>query len=143
MLVRDGLIMKRFLPRMSFVLLTVAQALAAPSIQQTGNAFGLRPDISIHTGIARGGLMAILGDELGPDSEVTAEGGPDPALGGVSVALNMSDGSYALPITSASRTRVVALVSAEVPAGNGTVTVTYSGSATRAAPVQIVNATFG
>ena len=66
------------------MLLAVAPASSAPVIQQTTNAFGWRPLPSIHSGIARGGLMAIVGDRLGPDSEISADGDPELGLSGVS-----------------------------------------------------------
>jgi uncharacterized protein (TIGR03437 family) len=116
---------------------------AAPVITQTGNAFGLRFSDSFHGGIARSGLLAILGDQLGPDVEVAAAGSAVPNLAGVSVSLSTSTQSFALALTSAGRKRVVALIPREAPAGQATVTVSYGGDTSSPASVNIVDATFG
>src|SRR4051812_32994477 len=120
--------MKVLAPSMCLLVSIVQCAMASPVIKQTGNAFGLRLLISAHTAVARGSLMAILGDELGPDGELTAAANPDPNLAGVSVVLTASGKSYILPLTSARRTRVVGLVPADTPLGNATVALSYGGS---------------
>src|SRR5260370_19712394 len=45
---------------------------AAPIVTRAVNAFGLRPFTSIHNGVARASLLAIIGDRLGPDDEIDA-----------------------------------------------------------------------
>lgn len=124
-------------------LLAFIDGLAAPVINQIGNAYGLRPAISIHSGIARGGLLALLGSQLGPDAELTADGELDSILGGVTVILTTPTASYLLPLRSVSATRVIALVPVEVPAGRASLTLSYGGLNTSAAVVEVVDATFG
>ena len=82
--------------------------------------------------------MAIIGDRLGPSETVYADGEPVATLAGVQATLRTADLSFVLPIVSAGSQQVVAWVPKDVPIGTAEVLLTYAGSTSKAAPVEIV-----
>lgn len=125
------------------LLSSLATAPAAPVITQVGNAYAYRSPTSIHSGIARGGLIGIIGQELGPGEEVHASNDASFELAGFSVSLSAADRSYSLPVMSTRSTRLVAFIPVQVPAGEAKVVVHHGDAQSAPVSVKIVEATFG
>ena len=90
-------------------------------------------------GVAPGSLIAVSGMNLGPAVKTTAGTYPlATLLGGTSVTVKVGGvTASALPVT-AYVDRVVALLPSSIPAGDGTVAVTYNDRTSAALPIRVL-----
>jgi uncharacterized protein (TIGR03437 family) len=129
------------------LLATAAWAPAqVPSISTDGvaNSASYLPFCAPNGAIAQGSIFVIFGEGLGPSSLVTASRFPlATTLSGTAVRVNVSGVTVdALPIYTAAR-QVAALLPSRTPVGMGTVTVSYQGRSSPAAPIRIARSAFG
>ena len=125
--------------------LTASCAIAQPVISSTevvNSASYLNQGLP-GSGIAQGSIFTIFGSGLGPNRLVQA--GPLPLqtlLGGTSVAVTVNGQTVTAFILMAFSSQVNALLPSTTPAGNGTVTVTYTNQTSAPEPVEIGSASF-
>jgi uncharacterized protein (TIGR03437 family) len=113
--------------------------LPPPTITSIQNAASNIPAGLPNAGIAQGAIFAVYGAALGPPALSIA---PSPfqttSLSGTSVAVAVGGTTVNAPLYYTSAGQVAALLPSNTPAGSGTVTVTYNGTAGPAAPVTVV-----
>ena len=108
---------------------------AQPAIDRVHNAAGRRPVFSPGGALARGALIVIEGEGLGPQVAVAAEGGrPVESLAGVSVELSSEDSSAPLLLLHAGARRIDAVIPADAKTGVRSIVVSYEG--VRSPPVK-------
>ena len=130
-----------------FLLLAVATAFAQPVIR-SGNgvlnaASYLTPGLPA-SGIAQGSIFVIFGTDLGPAQLVQADKLPFRALlAETFVTVNVGGVSRKAPIIYTYASQVAAILPSSIPAGAGTITVTYHGAISNAVPFEVVPSAFG
>jgi uncharacterized protein (TIGR03437 family) len=78
--------------------------------------------------LAPGSIVSVIGRELGPDAEETAEGFPlRSRLAGATVHFAVNDQAVEAFLLSVQRGRIRVLVPSRTPAGDGTIVVTQNG----------------
>jgi uncharacterized protein (TIGR03437 family) len=133
------------IPAIVFTLgLFAAAAYAQPTIGGIANAASYSLSPLPNSSIAQGSFFAIFGTGMGPSTAAIWKPYPVPTtLGGTTV--NVTVGSTTVPVflyfTSADQ--INAVLPSVTPTGAGTITVTYGGQTSAAAPVTVVAGSFG
>jgi len=92
--------------------------------------------------IARGAMFLIPGSNIGPTAPERAVDSSSTTLGGTSVTITVGELNRTVPLLYASSSLVMGFIPADMPAGNGTYSVTYGGS-TSSRMVRVVERAFG
>jgi uncharacterized protein (TIGR03437 family) len=141
-------------------LLSIAMAVAAfiiPAAVQAGpTVTGVVNNYSFirsgyqNSGVAPSSIIAIFGSGLAnaPTGALTLESSAGPAgipksLNGASISVTVAGKTVTPAMYYAIATQVAAVLPADTPIGNGTLTVTYNGTASNAFPIQVVPSAFG
>lgn len=94
--------------------------------------------------LAPGSRFLMEGPRLGPLTEVRADSKhPVPALGGVTVTINMGERSWKALLLSVSALSIEGILSPDLPAGEATLTVSYGGQNSVPYPIRVVPSSFG
>ncbi|HTQ53103.1 MAG TPA: hypothetical protein VMI94_01510 [Bryobacteraceae bacterium] len=95
-------------------------------------------------GIARGSLFVVFGQNLGPGQLQQAQSFPlPPSLAGTSVEITMGGTSWNAIMIYTLWDQVAAILPSGVPAGSGTLTVTYDQVSSYPVPITVVDSAFG
>ncbi|HEV2117610.1 MAG TPA: hypothetical protein VGR48_16370, partial [Terriglobales bacterium] len=128
-------------------LLTVVSALAAamgvaagqPTITSVANAASNLPQGLPNSGIAQGSIFIVKGTGLGPDTIAFAQTAfQSSTLAGSSISVTVGSTTVNALMYYASAAQLAALLPSNTPTGSGTLTVTYSGTASSTFAVQVV-----
>lgn len=120
--------------------------LAQPVISSDGvvSAASYVPTGFPHSGIARGSFFSVFGQGLGPsDGQMVTSLPLQTSLSGTSIRVTVGDTSVDALIHYSSASQINAVLPSRTPAGDGTITVTYQGKTSAAAPIHVVNRSFG
>jgi uncharacterized protein (TIGR03437 family) len=94
--------------------------------------------------LAQGGMFTVFGTNLGPATLVQAGEFPLPtALAGTSITVTVGGTTLDCIMIFTSAGQVAAILPSDTPAGTGTMTVTYNGTATAPFEVTVVPHSFG
>ena len=124
-----------------------AAAGSAPVIAQLQNNYSFLQPGMPNYGIAPGSLFLIFGTGMSSGAPPVLQSSAAPGLPttlnqtSISVTVNGVTTTPALYYTSA--TQIAAVLPSTTPAGSGTITVTYNGTASAAAPIQVVASALG
>jgi uncharacterized protein (TIGR03437 family) len=129
------------------VMAVTAQA-QAPTIASDGVRNGASYTIAglPNSGIAQGSIFVIFGDNLGPANIVQVSAFPLPTaagLAGTSVRVTVGGNTQNAIMLYTLKTQVAAVLPSNTPLGTGTVTVTYNGQTSNAAPITVLAGSFG
>lgn len=135
---------------LSRVLLCLACAVSAfsqtPTItsgEVTNAASYAIPDLPSGA-LARGGMIVIKGNNLGPAQLQAISSFPlVTTFGGTSVKATVAGTTVDLFMIYTSARQVAAILPSSTPAGTGTITVTYNGQMSAASPIRVVPSAFG
>ena len=97
-------------------------------------------------GIAQGSLFIVFGQNMGPAKIVQVSSFPLPTsagLAGTSIQITINGTSVDAIMLYTLATQVAAVLPSKTPIGTGTLTVTYNGQTSAAAPITVVKSTFG
>src|SRR5579884_3189654 len=126
---------------------SAAACLAQPVISNGGivNAASWAPAGLPNSSIAQGSIFIIAGTNLGPTTLTLAPAKfPLPTtVANVSVNVNMASTNTAAILFWVRNDYIAALLPSTVPVGTGTVTVTYNGQTSNAAPITVVANSIG
>ena len=119
--------------------------LAQPSITAGGvtNAASFLPRGLPNSGIAQGSIFNIAGSKLGPGAQMQATYPLTTNLGGTSVQVKIGGTTVNALVVSTASNQVQALLPSTAPTGSGTVTVSFNGTASATAPIEVVASAFG
>ena len=145
--------MKRFLALFCLLALTVLAAIPAHAQTPTIIPDGVRNGASYsltgmpNSGIAQGSIMVIFGDNLGPANIVQVSQFPlpttPPGLAGTSVKVTVGNTTVQCIMLYTVKTQVAAVLPSNTPIGTGTLTVTFNSATSAAAPITVVQNSFG
>ncbi|HEY3839890.1 MAG TPA: hypothetical protein VGL72_25135 [Bryobacteraceae bacterium] len=139
------LMMNRFL--IATTLLFHAPILcAAPSIAAQGvkNAASFADPRLPNGSIAQGSIFNVFGSGMGPATIAYASSLPLPTtLSGTSINVTVGGTTVPCVMFYTSASQVAAILPSNTPAGTGTITVSYNGSASPTAPITVVKSSFG
>ena len=126
------------------LLVLTAGIAAGQSITEIENAAsGLIQGLP-NSGIAQGAIFVVKGTNLGPSTPVTAATPfQSTTLASSSVSVTVGSTTVNALMYYSSATQINALLPSTTPTGSGTLTVTYSGNASTAEPVSIVQNNLG
>jgi uncharacterized protein (TIGR03437 family) len=94
--------------------------------------------------LARGGMIVIKGNNLGPAELQIINAFPLPlTLAGTSIKATVNGTAVDLYMIYTSAKQLAAILPSQTPEGNGTLTVTYNGQTTAAAQIRVVRSAFG
>lgn len=94
--------------------------------------------------LARGGMIVIKGNNLGPAELQIINAFPLPlALAGTSIKATVSGTTVDLYMIYTSAKQLAAILPSQTPEGAGTLTVTYNGQTSATAPIRVVRSAFG
>ena len=129
---------------LAFVVTTGTLTAQNPLINLVVNAASGIPRGLPNSGVAQGSLFMIWGVGLGSN---TFQFAPLPlstaaGLAGTSITITVNGTTMTAPMYFADTAQVIAVMPSNIPAGNGTLTLTYSGKSA-SSPVTVVPATFG
>lgn len=94
--------------------------------------------------LARGGMIVIKGNNLGPNPLQIISEFPLPlALAGTSVKATVGGTTVDLYMIYTSTRQLAAILPSQTPEGTGTLTVTYNGQTSATAPIRVVRSAFG
>lgn len=133
---------RRWLP----FLLFASVSFAKPVIGTDGivNVASYQPSGFPNSGIAQGSLFVVFGSGLGPSVIQGLGGFPIPTkLGGTSIQVTVNGVTKDALMIYSLAGQVAALLPSSTPAGDGTLTLTYNGSASDPAPIHVVANSFG
>ena len=133
----------RFLAILMFL---SAASFAQPKISSVMNAASRMVPGTPHYGIAQGSVIHIDGQGIGPEDPVSikvAEAALGVELAGVTAKVTVDKTTTDINLYSVSETRVVGILPAATPIGNGTLTLTYAEKTSVPAPLKVVTSTFG
>ncbi|HCC57287.1 MAG TPA: hypothetical protein DEQ47_08470 [Solibacterales bacterium] len=118
-----------------------------PSISAIQNNYSYTLPTVPNYGIAPGSLFVIFGSNLStvttPVLQSSAAPGVPLTLNGVTVTASINGTVAKVPLYYVSTTQIAGILTASVPAGTGTITVTNNGQASAPAPLQVVASDFG
>ena len=123
---------------------TFQALLPPPTINSVANAASnIVPGLP-NSGIAQGAIFLIFGYGLGPANLAIAPAAFQATnLSGTSVAVTVSGVKVDAPMYYTSAGQVSALLPSNTPAGAGTITVSYNGKTSAAAPITVVPSNVG
>jgi uncharacterized protein (TIGR03437 family) len=117
---------------------------AAPTVASVVNAASNLPRSLPNGGIARGAIFVAYGSDLGPAVLAIS---PQPfqttQISGVAATITVAGRTSNVPLYYVSATQVAGQVPSSIPAGTGTLTLTYNGQTSAAVPIRIVEHNFG
>ncbi|MEO8125716.1 MAG: hypothetical protein ABJF23_22830 [Bryobacteraceae bacterium] len=131
------------------LLTVVAAGIAAaqPKIDSIVNNYSFAPPGSPSYGIAQGSLFALKGTGLGlaqtPSLPDLTQGPLTTSLSGVSVSITVGGVTAQAPLYYVFDKQIAGILPSATPVGTGTVTVTFNGQTSAAAPITVVAAAFG
>ena len=121
-------------------------AYAQPTIDAGGvtNAASYASPALPSGALARGGMIVIKGNNLGPTPLQIINAFPLPlALAGTSIKATVGGTTVDLYMIYTSTKQLAAILPSQIPEGTGTLTVTYNGQASATAPIRVVRSAFG
>jgi len=119
-------------------------ALAQPTITGVTNGASYIPDGLPNAGVARGALFVVKGSNLGPPDLVKAGEFPlQTSLAGTSVRVTVGGNSVDAIMFYSGAEQVAAILPSTVPAGSGTLTVTFNRQTSASAPITVVQNALG
>jgi len=134
----------RFLDFAFLVFAVVPRLSAAPAITKVVNAASNTDPRMPNGGIAQGAIFVVYGSGLGPANIVVATAAfQSTSLSNTSVTISVGGATVNAPMYYTSASQVAALLPSKTPTGAGTVTVTYNGQTSAAAPVNVVTSNLG
>jgi uncharacterized protein (TIGR03437 family) len=117
-----------------------------PTIAAAVNNYGgIAPGLPNY-GIAPGSLFALYGTSLAAAATSLQDSRPpglQTTLNNVTVTVTVGGSSVTCPLYSVSPTQIDAVLPGNTPVGTGTITVTYNGTASAAAPIVVAQSAFG
>ncbi|MDQ6699883.1 MAG: hypothetical protein M3Z36_06835 [Acidobacteriota bacterium] len=129
------------------VLTAAASAFAqTPSVAAGGifNAASYAPAGLPNAPIAQGSLFVVFGSNMGPAALQQINSYPLPTtLAGTSLTVTVSGTSVKPLMVYTSAAQIAAVLPSATPVGTGTLTVTFNGATSAAAPIQVVASSFG
>ncbi|HEY1756485.1 MAG TPA: hypothetical protein VGG72_13880 [Bryobacteraceae bacterium] len=118
-----------------------------PAIAQVQNNYSFIPPGLPNYGIAPGSLFTVSGTNLSssapPVLQSSAAPGLPQSLNGTSVSVTVNGVTTVPALYYTSATQVAAVLPSTTPAGTGTITLTYNGQTSAAAPIQVVSSALG
>jgi len=124
--------------------LTGAALAQQPTITGVTNGASYIPNGLPNSGVARGALFVIKGDNLGPDNYVVASEFPlQSTIAGTSVRITAGGVTVPAIMYYAGKKQVAAILPSTLAAGPGTLTVTYNGQTSAPAQINIVQNALG
>jgi uncharacterized protein (TIGR03437 family) len=123
------------------ILLAAIPSAAAPAIAAQGvkNAASYADPRLPNGSIAQGSIFNVFGSAMGPAAIAYASGLPLPTtLSGTSISVTVNGTTEQCVMFYTSAGQVAAILPSATPAGTGTITVTYNGSASPTAPITVV-----
>jgi uncharacterized protein (TIGR03437 family) len=117
---------------------------AAPIVRSVVNAASNIGPQQPNGAVAEGAIFVAYGTGLGP-AEIAISPSPfqTTIVGGVSMKITVNGQTVDAPMYYASDKQVAGLIPSITPVGTGTVTLTYNGQVSAAAPITIVRSNFG
>jgi uncharacterized protein (TIGR03437 family) len=110
-----------------------------PAISAVANAASMIPPGLPNAGIAQGAIFIVFGSGLGPASIAIS---PAPfqstSLSDTTVAVTVGGTTVNAPLYYTCASQIAALLPSSTPTGPGTITVTYNGRTSAAAPITVV-----
>ena len=148
---------KNALRRLKLLPFVVAAALILPTAAQAGptvtgvvNNYSFIPSGYPNSGVAPSSIIAIFGSGMAnaPTGSLTLESSAGPAgipksLNGASISVTVGGKTVNPAMYFAIPTQIAAVLPASTPVGNGTLTVTFNGTASNAFPIQVVPSALG
>ncbi len=132
----------------AFILPVGAQA--GPAVTGVVNNYSFTPSGLPNSGVAPSSIITVFGTGMAaaPTGTVTLESSVGPAgipksLNGTSISVTVGGTTVTPAMYYAIPTQIAAVLPAATPIGNGTLTVTYNGSASNAFPIQVVPSAVG
>ena len=96
------------------------------------------------SGVARGSLIAVFGQRLGPEATAFAGSVPLPTeLGGTQVEIRANGQVWVAPLVVSSALQVAAILPSGVSTGAATLVVKRNGAASDPVPIKVLNSAFG
>jgi uncharacterized protein (TIGR03437 family) len=115
-----------------------------PAISSVVNAASGNAQSLPNGGIAQGAVFTIMGFGLGPATLAIAPNAfTSTTLAGTSVSVTVKGATVAALMYYSSAGQIAGLLPSSTPVGTGTVTVTYNGATSAAAPVTVVQSNAG
>jgi len=129
---------------LSPVILPVAAQAQNPVVKSVTNGAGnVLADLP-SSGIAQGSLFAVKGSGLGPAVIVVAATFPlSTSIANTSIKVSVGGVTRDAIMYYSSAIQVAAILPSSVPAGHGTLTVTYNGATSASFPINVVKTTIG
>ena len=121
-------------------------AYAQPTIDTGGitNAASYSAPELPNGALARGGMIVIKGNNLGPTPLQIINSFPLPlSLAGTSIKATVGGTTVDLYMIYTSTRQLAAILPSQTPEGTGTLTVTYNGQASAATSIRVVRSAFG
>jgi uncharacterized protein (TIGR03437 family) len=137
----------RLFRNLALALAIVAATLAAQSPSFTGivNAASSIPPGFPNYGIAQGSVFVIYGSNMGPTGIIGASALPLPTtagLSGTTITVTVGGTTLPVPILYTWQPQVAAVMPSAIPAGTGTLTLTYNGKS-GSTPITVTQSAFG
>jgi uncharacterized protein (TIGR03437 family) len=124
--------------------LCAASANAAPLLRSIVNAASNISPQQPNGGVAEGAIFVAYGTGLGPAQIAISETAfQTTTVGGASMKITVNGTTVDAPMYYASDKQAAGLIPSITPAGAGTVTLTYNGQTSPAAPITVVRSNFG
>lgn len=125
-------------------------ALGAPVVTGITNNYSFIPSGFSNSGVAPSSIITIFGTGMAnaPTGPVVLQSSAGPAgiptsLNGASISVTVGGKTVTAAMYYAIPTQIAAVLPAATPTGNGTLKVTYNGTASNAFPIQVVPSAFG
>jgi uncharacterized protein (TIGR03437 family) len=111
----------------------------SPKITAIENAATNVPPGLPNSPIAQGALFVVKGSDMGPANVVVASAFPlVTSIGGTSIQVTVGGTTVSAIMYYSLATQIAAILPSKTPTGTGTLTVTYNGQASAAAPITVV-----
>lgn len=123
------------------ILLAAGPTIASPGVYNSASyALSAFPN----GGIAQGSIFVVFGSGLGPSTIAYNSSLPyQTSLGGTQVSVSVGGQNVPCLMFYTSAGQVAAILPSTTPVGTGTITVTYNGAASNAAPITVVKSALG
>lgn len=127
-----------------FLLLSASAAIAQPVVTAIQNSASNIPAGLPNAGVAEGSLFIVKGSDMGGATFTIASSFPlQTTIAGTSVLVTMNGVSTAAWMYYSGASQLAAILPSSVPAGSGTLTVTYNGQTSQPFPITVVQNAFG
>ncbi len=137
---------KLFIPTLAACVAAMPAFGAAPAIAAHGvkNAASYADPQLPNGSIAEGSIFNIFGSNMGPSKLAYAAGLPLPiTLSGTSIDVTVGGATVQCFMFYTSAGQVAAILPSTTPVGTGTITVSYNGTPSAAAPITVAKSSFG